>query len=199
LGGDWGGQDQRLIPGHSKSAHSLGDYRGLAANGKTPQATSLWLRRLDSLSASRLAGTEDAQQPFWAPDSRSIGFFARGNLRKIDVAGGPDQTLADASFPLGGTWSPGGVIVFAPRFGAMHQVPAEGGEAVPLAQSLAGKNDTRPSFLPDGTSSSSVSPGKLGGRKPVWDRWDQRKSSRSLMRPPFTRLRDTCCLCASLR
>ena len=43
----------------------------------------LWLRSLDHVDARQLAGTEDAQDPFWSPDSRWIGFFADGKLKKI--------------------------------------------------------------------------------------------------------------------
>jgi Tol biopolymer transport system component len=114
------------------------------------QSSSLWLRPLDSLAAHPLAGTEDAVQPFWSPDSRSIGFFAHGKLQKVDAAGGPAQALADASFPHGGTWSPSGVIVFGPRLGGVSRVPAGGGEAAPVTHPEAGMEDRYPSFLPDG-------------------------------------------------
>jgi len=77
----------------------------------------LWVRPLDSLATRPLAGTEEASMPFWSPDSRSIGFFARGKLKRIDVAGGLPQPLADAPFGLGGTWSRDGVIVFSPKPG----------------------------------------------------------------------------------
>jgi hypothetical protein len=45
----------------------------------------LWVRRLDSLTAHPLAGIDQAIQPFWSPDNRSIGFFASGKLKRIDV------------------------------------------------------------------------------------------------------------------
>ena len=54
----------------------------------------LWLRPLDQTEARPLAGTEGATDPFWSPDSRSIGFFAAGKLRRLDVAGGAPQVLA---------------------------------------------------------------------------------------------------------
>jgi eukaryotic-like serine/threonine-protein kinase len=114
------------------------------------QSWSLWLRPLDSLAAHPLAGTEDAVQPFWSPDSRSIGFFAHGKLQRVDAAGGPAQPLADAPFPFGGTWSPSGVIVFASRLGALSRVPAGGGEAPPATHPKAGIEHRFPSFLPDG-------------------------------------------------
>jgi predicted Ser/Thr protein kinase len=48
----------------------------------------LWVRALDGGSAQLLAGTEGAYSPFWSPDSKSIGFFAEGKLRRVDLAGG---------------------------------------------------------------------------------------------------------------
>jgi serine/threonine protein kinase len=55
----------------------------------------LWVRPLNALSAQPLQGTEGALIPFWSPDSRFIGFFADGRLKKIDVTGGPPLTLGD--------------------------------------------------------------------------------------------------------
>jgi hypothetical protein len=68
---------------------------------------------LDSVEARALTGTDGANFPFWSPDSRSIAFFAQGKLKKIEVSGGPAQTLCDAPSGEGGTWNRDGVIVFA--------------------------------------------------------------------------------------
>jgi Tol biopolymer transport system component len=125
------------------------DGRQLVFAGSSPGGTSsLWLRPLDSVTASPLVGTDDGTQPFWSPDSGSIAFFAHGKLEKMDLSGGPAQSLAEASFPLGGTWGRNGVIVFAPRVGHLYQVPAGGGEATPVTHS--GFAQTFPCFLPDG-------------------------------------------------
>jgi serine/threonine protein kinase len=106
------------------------------AAGRADGASLLWVRAFDSLSARPLPGTEDGTLPFWSPDSRSLGFFARSKLRKIDAAGGPAQTLADASVPFGGTWNRDGVIVFAPNVGSpLLQLPAGGGAPTPLTAS----------------------------------------------------------------
>jgi hypothetical protein len=51
---------------------------------------------------------------FWSPDSRSIGFFADGKLKKIGLAGGAARILAEAPNPRGGTWNRDDIIVFAP-------------------------------------------------------------------------------------
>ena len=57
--------------------------------------TRLWLRPLDSAAARVLAGTEGASVPFWSPDSQSVAFFADGKLKRMDLAGGLPQTLAN--------------------------------------------------------------------------------------------------------
>jgi serine/threonine protein kinase len=77
--------------------------------------TQLWIRSLDSVGAQPLAGTDDASLPFWSPDGKSIGFFAKGKLNRIDANGGPVLALADVGLGSGGSWSSAGVIVFAPR------------------------------------------------------------------------------------
>ncbi len=62
----------------------------------------LWVRPLNSLTANPLEGTDGATFPFWSPDSRSVGFFVSGKLKKIDTFGGPPQTLCDAPSGRGG-------------------------------------------------------------------------------------------------
>src|SRR5437763_5701251 len=52
-------------------------------------AHSLWVRRLDEAEPHALAGTENAVQPFWSADGKSIGFFADGKLKRIPAGGGP--------------------------------------------------------------------------------------------------------------
>jgi hypothetical protein len=59
------------------------------AAAATGEATRLWVRPLDSLVATVLAGTEDARMPFWSPDSASVGLFAGGKLKRVAVQGGP--------------------------------------------------------------------------------------------------------------
>jgi eukaryotic-like serine/threonine-protein kinase len=114
----------------------------------------LYVRPLDSIKALPLAGTEGATCPFWSPDSRMLGFFSSARLRKIDASGGPPQSLADASAPRGGAWSPEGVIVFAPdQAGPLMKVPAAGGAATSATQldDARGESTHRwPQFLPDG-------------------------------------------------
>ncbi len=111
----------------------------------------LWLRPLDSVTAQPLPGTDGASYPFWSPDSASIGFFAEGKLKRIDIGGGQPQTLAITAGARGGTWNPSGVILFGVYawYGIMR-VPASGGESVPATRPGPGAIQRFPQFLPDG-------------------------------------------------
>jgi serine/threonine protein kinase len=116
----------------------------------------LWQRPLDQTTAQPLAGTDGAIFPFWSPDSRSIGFFADGKLKRLDLAGGAPQVLASAPSGRGGTWNRDGVILFMPnaQLGAnaiLVRVPAAGGRVTPVTHLTAGQLSHRwPQFLPDG-------------------------------------------------
>ena len=116
----------------------------------------LYVRSMDVAEATVLSGTEGAQYPFWAPDSRFLGFFTQvdGTLKKIDVAGGPPITLCPAADGKGGTWSEQGVILFTPLPEApIHRVSSKGGEPTPITQFDAARGDDshrHPRFLPGG-------------------------------------------------
>ncbi len=94
----------------------------------------LWVRPLNSLTALKLPGTENAFFPFWSPDSRNIVFFASGKLKKILASGGPPLTLCDAPQGRGGSWNKNDIILFAPDFekAVLHKVAAAGGIATPV-------------------------------------------------------------------
>ena len=110
----------------------------------------IWIRTLDTLMPQPLLGTEDAEFPFWSPDSRFVGYFANGKLIKIDANGGPPQTLCVAEGARGGTWGSQGDIVFGGGTGnGLSRVSASGGDAIPVTK--VGEGDHRfPTFLPDG-------------------------------------------------
>ncbi len=61
----------------------------------------LWVRPLQAATAQPLAGTDGAYYPFWSPDSKFIGFFAGGKLKKVEAAGGVVQILCDAAYGRG--------------------------------------------------------------------------------------------------
>ncbi len=117
--------------------------------------TQIWVRPLNALVAQPLPGTEGTTRPFWSPDSRFIGFFPGGKLKKIDVAGGPPTKICDAPTGSDGTWSPEGVILFdgtgqrsdPPRLGRgrhAHRRRQAGRGAEGDADRLAGVSSRRP-------------------------------------------------------
>ena len=114
----------------------------------------LYVRPLMSLTAQPLPGTEDATYPFWSPDSREIGFFVPGKLKKINASGGPAQTVCDSISGRGGAWSKAGVIVFTSSSNQpLLSVSAEGGTPAPASKldaSQAENSHRWPFFLPDG-------------------------------------------------
>jgi Tol biopolymer transport system component/predicted Ser/Thr protein kinase len=131
------------------------DGTKLAFVARDEAGTSLlYVRAFNELTARPLAGTEGASHPFWSPDNLNLGFFAAGKLKRMDAAGGPSQTLADALTPRGGAWSSQGVIVFAPaNTMVLMRVSEAGGTATPASKmAIDGAIGTHrfPYFLPDG-------------------------------------------------
>ncbi|HEX6850819.1 MAG TPA: protein kinase [Candidatus Polarisedimenticolaceae bacterium] len=141
------------------------DGRRIAFIARNAEAKDvLWVRALDALTAQPLAGTEGATHPFWSPDSRFLGFFAGGKLKKIDSNGGPPQALADAAAGRGGSWSTDGTIVFTPSTSdPIYKVPAGGGTPVPVTALDAADGEIshrHPDFLGDGVHFLFLSEGR---------------------------------------
>jgi len=125
------------------------DSKRLAFVASGDGQTRLWLRSLDSAEARPLPGTEGAKYPFWSPDSRSIGFFAGGRLKRIDISGAVPQTLAEAPVGRGGAWGPDGVILFNPTVGSIFRISASGGATKAVTQLQPGHAvHVFPQFLP---------------------------------------------------
>jgi eukaryotic-like serine/threonine-protein kinase len=138
----------------------------------------LWVRPLNSSTARPLEETEGANNAFWSPDSRSIGFFAKGELNRIDSSGGPPIAIAAGSRSPGGSWGSDGTILFAPGASEVMRVPASGG----TPQQVMKMNESEeavswPQFLPDGkhfltyvlseeVENSGTYLGSLGGDAP---------------------------------
>jgi eukaryotic-like serine/threonine-protein kinase len=158
-----------------------------AATGTNGKST-LWVRAMDSLDARQLPDTEGAYFPFWSPDSRSIGFFASGKLRTIDISGNTAQEVCVAEYGRGGAWGLGGVILFSPNPTApMMRVNASGGTPVAITTIDATQHTSHrwPFFLPDGKHFLYVAihhePGKAGNNALYYASIDGREN-RALFR-----------------
>lgn len=131
------------------------DGRRIVWAGVSEAGSQLYVRDLSSDESLALSGTASARQPFWSPDGRWIGFFARRKLQKIAATGGPVTDIADAPDARGGTWSPAGVIVFQPTYrdSPLLRVSDQGGRTEPVTTLDIKQDDVShrwPYFLPDG-------------------------------------------------
>ena len=129
------------------------DGRNLAFVGAVEGRRFLYMRPVDSLVAQPLVGTDEASTPFWSPDSRHLGFFSGGKLKRVDAKGGPVQTLCDALNTFGGTWNRDGVILIGLDTKGINRVSAAGGAVTSVLTLDESRKELAlawPSFLPDG-------------------------------------------------
>jgi eukaryotic-like serine/threonine-protein kinase len=131
-----------------------------AAAGRAP---SLWVQRLDSRAPQEVPGSSDAAGPFWSSDSRSLGFFSEGKLRRSGLASEQSQVLATTDAAQG-TWS-GEMILLGSGVGPITRISAAGGRPSPVTTVEAGEVGHRwPQFLSDGRH-FIYSPTRAGGAR----------------------------------
>jgi Tol biopolymer transport system component len=139
------------------------DGRHVAFAGSDGAGRRLYLRSLDAFDAIAIDGSDGARQPFWSPDSRWIGFFARGRVLKVSIGGGAPVTIADdrqagvgnRRTERGGTWGRNAAIVYGANFNppSLFMVPATGGTPAPATRIETRRGEYLhrfPVFLPDG-------------------------------------------------
>jgi Tol biopolymer transport system component len=127
-------------------------FAGTGADG----ALRLWLRSFDTVETRPLLGTEADIVPiippmFWSPDSRSIGFYTGGKVRRVERAGGAPRALCEVpGVAVGGTWNQFGDMLVGNTDGGILRCPAAGGTATPVTVREGEIDHLVPSFLPDG-------------------------------------------------
>ena len=130
------------------------DGSQLAYIGAQEGIRAIYLRSMDQANTELLPGTEGADEIFFSHDSRWIGYFADGQVKKVPVTGGPSHAIGDFSNTLGGSWGSDGEIVVGSE-GVLFTVPENGGVPQPVtarAIDASERNHRNPQFLPDGKS-----------------------------------------------
>ncbi len=127
------------------------DGRRLAVVWLRDGKSQLYVRSLDAQDYHPLEGTDGANNPFWSPDSRFIGFFASRKLKTIPAAGGPATTLClETGVTNGGSWNRKGVILFGSANVSLRRVNASGGMCTDVTFPGDFRMEFAPEFLPDG-------------------------------------------------
>ncbi|HUM01070.1 MAG TPA: protein kinase, partial [Thermoanaerobaculia bacterium] len=131
------------------------DGRRLVYAAERGGARRLFLRSLSELEARPIEGAGGARSPFFSPDGQWLGFFAEGKLKKVQLTGGPAQTICDGvTAHRGASWAEDDSIVFSPEYATgLFRVSARGGKPEQLTKPDAGKGERThrwPEVLPGG-------------------------------------------------
>jgi Tol biopolymer transport system component len=126
----------------------------------------LYLRALDSLETHLAPDSEGASYPFWSPDSRNVGYFAGGKLRKFAPGSKLAFTICDVANPRGGAWGGDNTIIFGDLQRPLYRVAANGGSPVAMTDGRL------PAFLPGGrrflfNANGGLQLGSLDGGSPA--------------------------------
>ena len=151
--------DTTLDEGAAPEVSPDGRHVAFVASDRSGKS-AIYVRARDTNEARVLPSTEGATMPFWSPDSRRLAFFAQGQLKTIDLAGGAAHAIAPAPIPRGGSWGADDRIIFVPRVAAgPYVIPAGGGvaTAAPMPEpvteyaTISGAPPGRPAlFVPGG-------------------------------------------------
>ncbi|PWB68890.1 MAG: hypothetical protein C3F15_15775 [Holophagae bacterium] len=151
-------------------------YPALSPDGRTlvysmlqeDGSAALWAHSFETGTSRRLPGTDGAEEPFWAPDGKQLGFFAVGQLKRLDLASGLTQNLHRVADPRGGTWTRDGDILCSVNSVApILRISAGSGEsraATELASDKGEQSHRFPWALPGGgfVFTSTGAPGIRG-------------------------------------
>jgi len=148
--------------GRSISNHTISPDGKYIAYELEPEG--IWVWPLDQTEPHPLAGAEAGQNPFWSPDSKSIGFFAAEELRTIAVEGGRATRICPSQNGEG-AWSPDGQTIVFANWGSkdLFEVDAIGGEPRVL---IEGERITTAFDMPSGSRvvPTEFLPDTSGGR-----------------------------------
>ena len=133
----------------------------------------LYMRLLSELESRPIPGTEQASNPAFSPDSRSLAFWSDSVLKRVDVGGGaPVPIYRTGPAPSGMSWSETGILFSQIGTGILRIAP-DGGAKPELLVPLTSDDGLAhsPRLLPDGrtlifTMTTDIGVGTTGNR---WD------------------------------
>ncbi|HTJ23938.1 MAG TPA: protein kinase, partial [Gemmatimonadaceae bacterium] len=109
------------------------DGRSFVYTGAGVGGEQLWLRRMNSLDAVRIAGSEGATSPVFSPDGSEIAFVTLSpfGLKTVSVTGGQLHSIGVENASGGGlTWASNGYIYFDAGSGLARVRPDGSGYAM---------------------------------------------------------------------
>ena len=148
-----GGQFGRLGFDRPLSLALSPDGRGAVYSATVKGTDALWLHPLDGTDPRVLPGSDGARWPFWSPDGKSIGFFSKGKLWRLDLSRVTPFAICDVPLAFGGSWTLDGRILVGLYNGTLASVPAAGGVLTPLTALNRATGDRAhvwPQVLPGG-------------------------------------------------
>src|SRR5262249_23550438 len=122
-----------FLPGQPVSKATISpDGKHIAYITGTGSESQLWIQDLDRIEPRKIpgaAGASDFFDPFWSPDSRSLGFSAANELRTVSIIRGAPATICPLPEQeyLGGTWNPDGESIAFAQKTTIYEVSARGG------------------------------------------------------------------------
>jgi Tol biopolymer transport system component len=116
--------------------------------------TGLWLSPLDGSLSRLVEGTNNPSYPFWSPDSKSVGFFAGGALRRVDLATGTVVDICSThGYGVAAAWLDDGTILLGKIASGLMRVSSSGGTPTLLTHLNAAEGERdhiSPQALPGG-------------------------------------------------
>jgi Tol biopolymer transport system component len=119
------------VVGNAFAISPDGKWLALVARPARSDAAQIYLRRLDRLEETVVAGGSGGDSPFFSPDSRELGFIGSdGRLRRVAIDGGAVSTISPrAADPRSQpAWADDGQIYFRGMDFRMYAVSEAGGE-----------------------------------------------------------------------
>ena len=150
------------VPGYQLDGLAISPDGTRVVYASTASGTrQLWMRPIDSLEAQPLPGAENAAAVVWSPDNRYLAFAADNKLKKLDVNGGPAQSIADLTRNmLESAWGRDGTILYHRDVNAYNVATSTGVQKGTWPAQLLPTDVPRvlPCALPDGDHFLYVSP-----------------------------------------